>query len=172
MWKRFSGMLVLGVAILLVAAACTIPVSDGTALQPTGGSPQETPADSGATAIHAGFDGDVHVILTDFGVELSQTEFEPGVEYTFKVMNAGVVAHELMLIAPHENSTSMEMELHDSMAVGVFDKDDLQPGATVEQTIVFPASGETVVESACFVPGHYEAGMKSDITVLGDTVAG
>ncbi|MFV1963150.1 MAG: hypothetical protein ACC658_15110, partial [Acidimicrobiia bacterium] len=85
MWKRFSGMLVLGVAILLVAAACTIPASDGTALQPTGGSPQETPADTGATAIHAGFDGDVHVILTDFGVELSQTEFEPGVEYTFMV---------------------------------------------------------------------------------------
>jgi uncharacterized cupredoxin-like copper-binding protein len=53
------------------------------------------------------------------------------------------------------------------MAVAVFEADDLEPGATVEQIVVFPASGEPEIEAACFVPGHYEAGMKTNITITG-----
>jgi len=168
MWKRSRGVLALSVVVMLVSAACSVSSIDDSPL-PSPGTGSESGA--GEVSFHNGetasSDGVINVELSEFAVELSQTEFEAGVEYVFRVTNAGVVAHEMMLIAPHENSTTMEMELHDEMAVAVFEVDDLQPGATVEQTVVFPTSGDAELEAACFVAGHYEAGMKTNITVTG-----
>ncbi len=181
MWKRSRGVLAVSVVVMLVSAACSVASIDESPLPlPEAAAPGETQHvtvtwHNSVTGLKSTFHDTaagsqalvVEVELSEFSVVLSQTEFEAGVEYLFRVTNAGVVAHEMMLVAPHDNATTMPMEEHDEMSVSVFDADDLVPGATVEQIVVFSSPGETELEAACFVPGHYEAGMKTPITVTG-----
>ena len=181
MWKRSRGILAVSVVVMLVSAACSVASIDESPLPPPQaaalGETQHVTVTShnAVTGLESTFHETaagsqvrvVDVKLSEFDVVLSQTEFEAGVEYLFRVTNAGVVPHEMMLVAPHDNATTMPMEEHDQMSVSVFDADDLVPGATVEQIVVFSSAGETELEAACFVPGHYEAGMKTPITVTG-----
>lgn len=169
MWKRSTGMLALGAAILLVAAACSSPSSVGEDLQPTGdgGSSQTTADSSGTQDSSAGEDGSIEVAVTlsEFAVEISQTEFQAGVEYSFTVVNDGAIEHEMMLMAPLDEGAEVDMDKLDEMAIAVFQADDLPPGGTETKTVVFPESGEVNLEAACRLPGHYEAGMTLPISV-------
>ncbi len=175
MQKRSRALIALAGAVMLVSAACSVASIDEEPLPVPNDATEEVTEHNVAQAEEVTNHNTttpsgaiiVDVELTEFAVDLSITEFEPGVEYFFRVTNAGVVPHEMMLIAPHENSTTMEMEIHDEMAIAVFEVDDLVPGATVEQTVVFPEDTEVEIEAACFVPGHYEAGMATTITVTG-----
>lgn len=181
MWKRSRGVFAVSVVVMLVSAACSVASIDESPLPSpevgVQGATQHVTVTShnAVTGLKSTFHDTapgsearvVEVELSEFSVVLSQTEFEADVEYLFRVTNAGVVPHEMMLIAPHENATNMPMEEHDKMSVSVFDADDLIPGATVEQIVVFSSPGETELEAACFVPGHYEAGMRTPITVTG-----
>ena len=138
-------------ALLVVVAACS-----------SGGTDEAIDA-----TVDAGDGTEVTVSLTEWGIEMSRSDFEAGVEYTFVVRNDGKVAHEMMFLPPVEGKAP-SMEVLDEMAVAVFEADDLGPGQTVTQTVVFPslADGETL-EAACHVSGHYAAGMKAPITVTG-----
>jgi len=136
-------VLLLGLGLLLTACA-------GSAAIP------EDPAPSDPA--------EVKVTLSDFKIEMSQTEFQTGVPYEFVVTNNGAVAHELMLMAPVEDGT-MDMEEMDEMAVAMFEDEELTPGVTVTQTITFPAPGDSSLEAACHLPGHYEAGMRLPLTI-------
>ncbi|GMQ84977.1 MAG: hypothetical protein BMS9Abin07_0542 [Acidimicrobiia bacterium] len=106
----------------------------------------------------------VSVTLTDFAIDMSRTDFEAGVSYRFVVTNDGSVPHELMFSSPVEPG-AMDMEEMDEMAIAVFSDEDLAAGATAEQTFSFPVAGEAGLESACHLPGHYEAGMMMPIVV-------
>jgi uncharacterized cupredoxin-like copper-binding protein len=169
MIKKYAPIVALGVSVLLVSAACASTTVQEGAVQPTGGEAPATtaPADGGTDAATSSGAEVVDVTLSEFAIELSQTEFEAGVEYVFRVTNSGVVAHELMLIPPVEDASSMDMEALDEMAVAVFTADDLTPGASIEQTVIFSEPGAGGLEAACYVPGHYEAGMVQEITVTG-----
>jgi uncharacterized cupredoxin-like copper-binding protein len=159
--KKYSSIFALGVAVLLVSAACASTTVQEGAIQPTGDTTPTTVAGAGATG-----DNVVEVTLSEFAVELSQTDFEAGVEYTFTVTNTGVVPHEMMLIAPVDGSGEMSMEDLDEMAVAVFSAEELTAGATVVQTVTFDEATSDL-EAACYVPGHYEAGMNTAIAVTG-----
>ncbi|MCJ8339491.1 MAG: cupredoxin family protein [Pseudomonadales bacterium] len=82
----------------------------------------------------------------------------------FVVTNSGKMAHEFVV------GNSSEMREHKQMMKVMPDMahDDgnaisLAPGETRELVLPFTYSGD--FEVACNVPGHYEAGMKSDFQV-------
>jgi len=163
MRNRFVGLFALSVALMLVSAACSVnSVQDEGIVFPGA-------ATAAAEEASLSPDGErvVTVSLTEFAIEMSQTEFEVGVEYVFEVTNNGSVPHELMFIHPMELETPPSMAEVDEMAVAVFSVDDLAPGATVVGTVSFDTPGVDGLESACYVPGHHEAGMELPITVTG-----
>jgi uncharacterized cupredoxin-like copper-binding protein len=104
--------------------------------------------------------------LGEFTVDMSQSAFDAGVSYRFVVTNEGAVGHEFMVVAPLESGDG-NMEEIDAAALFVIHEDDLPPGATVEVVYSFPFDTELGLEAACYVPGHYEAGMKTPIVVSG-----
>lgn len=101
----------------------------------------------------------------EFSIATARTAFRVGVPYRFVVTNAGQVPHELLIIPPMLVG-QMEMEGAHHMALGLIDEEDLPPGATetLEITFTRPAP-EGTLELACYVPGHYEAGMHLPIEV-------
>ena len=113
-------------------------------------------------------------------VEISMSEkddgrmlFEPaslhvkkGETIRFTIKNAGQIEHEFVLDSHHKNMEHKalmakfpEMEHDDPNAVR------LMEGASGEIIWTFSNAGE--FEFACLIPGHYESGMKGDITVAG-----
>lgn len=155
MFPRFNlRMVLLVLGVVTVGGLLTACGGSTTTDEPTtnaGGSDTTSPVE-------------VTVTLTEFAIDMSQTEFEAGVEYRFVVTNQGAVPHELMFLPPVE-AGAMDMEEMDEMAVAVFSAEDLEAGATAQQTFIFPEPGEVSMEGACHLPGHYEAGMKTPITV-------
>jgi len=160
--------LALVIAVVLVATACSGTVQGHDEGHDEGGWDFAAIAAAAEVAPQEVVDADgvivVSVTLTDFAINMSRTEFEAGVPYHFVVTNEGTVAHELMFSSPMEPGP-MDMEEMDLRAVAVFSDEDLTAGATAEQTFSFPVAGEGGLETACHLPGHYEAGMKLTIVV-------
>jgi len=99
---------------------------------------------------------EVDVVMTDFHFALSDSVFVAGVEYRFILQNSGQEAHEWAVVprgALDEADLLVEVE-----------EEDLPPGATVAFEYTFPAPGE--YDFACFMAGHYEAGMVTPIRVV------
>jgi uncharacterized cupredoxin-like copper-binding protein len=107
----------------------------------------------------------IEVKLTDaLRIEPAAMIVPAGVPVTFIVTNTGVLEHEFVLgdeavQAEHEEemSGSMGMDEDEEMAIGV------DPGATKELTVTFPAAGSIL--AGCHVPGHYVGGMKATIEI-------
>ncbi|MBI4234411.1 MAG: hypothetical protein HY686_08225 [Chloroflexi bacterium] len=98
---------------------------------------------------------EVQADLSEFKIESPVTSFDVGTRYRFVVKNSGVVNHE-WAIAPRGVAD------HARMLVHVLDK-ELPPKASITREFTFRLAGS--YEFACHLPGHYEAGMKQDITV-------
>lgn len=108
----------------------------------------------------------VDVILHEFSIETSMTEFVVGQPYRITVTNAGTLAHEFMIMPPTEGMGQMDMETLDAIALVMIHADDLPPGATQTIDVVFPESARgSEMEFVCALPGHYDAGMTVDITI-------
>jgi uncharacterized cupredoxin-like copper-binding protein len=107
---------------------------------------------------------EVVVSLNEFSVDLSQSAFDAGSTYRFVVTNNGAVSHEMMIVGALEPGAT-DMEEMDESALLVIEEEDLPPGATVEVVYTFPMDAELGLEAACYVPGHYEAGMKTQVVV-------
>lgn len=138
MWRTFFVLVVVG---LLLLTACS--------------SKQNTTSST-----------QVQITLTDFAIQSTHTEFQSGVTYHFVVTNKGQVPHELMIMPPVEMQAGMSMEEMDEMALATVNQEKLPPGATYSFDFTFtePAPAGKL-EFACHLPGHYEAGMKLDISV-------
>jgi uncharacterized cupredoxin-like copper-binding protein len=123
----------------------------------------------GASGPTANSDGSINVdvILTDFGMESSLTTFEAGKTYRFTITNNGAIAHEFVIAEPlmegEDHSGDMEM-MHEGVVIEV-EEDELPPGATVTVDATFPDHVDGELEFACHIAGHYEAGMRSPITM-------
>ena len=107
----------------------------------------------------------------EFTITAAQSTFRVGVPYRFAVTNAGHVPHELMVIPlmPMGQTPMMGQmpmaEMH-HMALALIDEEDLPPGATQTLDITFTAPAPAgTLELACYLPGHYEAGMRLPIEV-------
>ena len=110
---------------------------------------------------------DVTITLTDFSIESSVTTFEAGKTYRFTITNEGIIPHEFVIAEPmmegEDHGEGMEME-HAGLVIEV-EEDELPPGATVTVNATFPDHVDEELEFACHVEGHYEAGMRSPITM-------
>lgn len=107
----------------------------------------------------------VQVTETEYSITSSQTSFSPGKTYHFVVTNNGMTAHEFMIMPKSEGSMSgMSMSHMDSLALAAID--NINPGETKTLDYTFPSSAaNSSPEFACYLPGHYEAGMKLGVTV-------
>lgn len=107
----------------------------------------------------------VQVTETEFTISSSVTSFTPGTMYHFVITNNGKTAHELMIMPKSEGATNgMSMGEMDHLALAMIDT--INPGETktVNYTFADSAAGSHP-EFACYLPGHYEAGMKLGTTV-------
>lgn len=103
----------------------------------------------------------------EFAITTEQTDFKVGVPYRFVVTNAGQVPHEFMVIPPI-SPDERQMEGMHHLALGEIGAEDLPPGATATLDLVFDEGAPAgALELACYVPGHYEAGMHLAIEVEG-----
>jgi len=117
----------------------------------------------------AGSSNEVRITATEEPGRMSftsdVTSFTVGETYHFVVENTGALPHEFMIIQPLEPGT-MGMEEMDEMAMYVVEEEELSAGATFEFDYTFPAEAAgQPLEFACYLPGHYEAGMHLPIIV-------
>ena len=110
----------------------------------------------------------VQVKLSEMKIESSLTTFAVGVPYRFTVTNVGNLPHEMMLMPPSMNGvamSSMPMEQLHTMALTHIHDSDLAPGATWVVDYTFTKQNTGRLELACYLPGHYAAGMYQKIIV-------
>ncbi len=107
----------------------------------------------------------VQVTETDFHITSSVTSFSHSVTYHFVVKNNGNTAHEFMIMPRSEGSMNgMSMRQMDQMALVSID--NINPGETKTFNYTFPSSAANPQpQFACYLPGHYDAGMKEDVMV-------
>jgi uncharacterized cupredoxin-like copper-binding protein len=107
----------------------------------------------------------VQVKEADFTINSSVTNFTPGTTYHFVVTNSGTTTHEFMIMPKAEgNMSGMPMSGMDKMALASIDT--INPGETKMLDYTFPSStANSHPQFVCYLPGHYEAGMKQDVTV-------
>jgi len=134
-----------------------------------------------AEMMNAGMPGDASKVDRTIEVTMKETDdgdmiFEPnslqirqGETIRFVIKNAGELEHEFILddhASNQEHKEAMEkmpdMEHDDPNAVRLIG------GSDGEIIWTFSKSGE--FEFACLIPGHYEAGMKGDVTVIDNVI--
>jgi uncharacterized cupredoxin-like copper-binding protein len=107
----------------------------------------------------------VQITENEFKIDSPVTTFSSGATYHFVVTNTGKTAHEFMIMPKSEGSMSgMPMQNMDKMALVAID--NISPGETKTIDYTFPSStANSHPQFACYLPGHYEAGMKLDVNV-------
>ena len=107
----------------------------------------------------------VQITETDFHIASSVTNFTPGTPYHFVITNNGHTAHEFMIMPKSEGSMNgMSMGNMDALALAKMQ--NIAPGQTVTLDYTFPSSAAgSHPEFACYLPGHYEAGMRLGVMV-------
>ncbi len=104
----------------------------------------------------------------EFTVQSSVTEFKPDVQYQFVVTNKGQIPHEFMIMPVTMDGmgmSGMSMEEKDALALMMIPEEELLPGATVKMDYTFTSIPEGNIEFVCALPGHFEAGMRTPITI-------
>ena len=139
--RRLFGAILVFLLLLLAACGAT-----------RGGSPTSGPQQ-------------VQVTEADFKITSSVTTFTAGTSYHLVITNAGRTAHEFMIMPSDMGSMpGMSMGEMDKMALAKVE--NITPGQTRTLDYTFPAStAGSHPQFACYYPGHYEAGMKLDVTV-------
>ena len=123
-----------------------------------------SPTPSGKTGTTPG-GASVQITETDFQIHSSMTTFSAGTSYHFVITNQVKTTHEFMIMPKSEGSMNgMAMGDMDSMALAHVQ--NIAPGQTVPLDYTFPSSARgSHPEFACYLPGHYEAGMKREVSV-------
>jgi len=165
MWKRPTRLLALSAAVLLVAAACS---SAGTASEDDGAAPE-----SPTTEAPSSGDRVLEVELSEFAFDATSFEFTPGETVEFKLTNTGVAEHEFRLsnqsrVDEHLDKGHEDEDHDENTEADAPEAEDisviLAAGESMTVTFTFPEDNTddyTVI--ACLIPGHYEAGMATDI---------
>lgn len=163
-------------AAAATTGAPTTTVTTTTTVAPTTGTAESGQANADENSAADDADRVVDVVMTDFAFDADAFDFEftPGETVEFAVVNAGVVLHEFRL--------SNEHRIEEHMADGHDDHDEdsetaepdghhengdvvltLEAGESGTMVVTFPDDVETFTQVACLLPGHYEAGMYSEL---------
>jgi uncharacterized cupredoxin-like copper-binding protein len=120
--------------------------------------------DGGATAEDA--DRVVEVSMTDNAFDPNSLSVKSGETVTFRFTNDGALPHDAFIgDAEAQKEHGESMDSGDMEGHNMDDGDSLllEPGKSGELTHTFEDAGEILI--GCHQPGHYEAGMKSTVTV-------
>lgn len=173
--SRAGRLALLAAATVLVAAACGNDDSGGTA---------GTTAGTGGTTR-------VEITMKEFAYAPDHVEVPAGVPVEITLRNDGSVEHEWMVGRDPRDGGGYEADLLAMAQIEVVEGEDyvfgemgetdhtgttgaeehhgteveVEPGGHVTLRVTFPADAVGTWEMGCFVPGHYEAGMKGTFTV-------
>ncbi len=158
MWKRFTGIATVLITLSLVTAACSSAVTADDDHVAEEVDHEETSSE---------VDRVVEVELTEFDIAADSFVFTPGETVEFVVTNSGVVQHEFRL----SNSDRVEEHLaggHDDEAEHSDEAEDvalvLTAGESGTLVFTFPENDHDYTAIVCLLPGHYEAGMATDLS--------
>lgn len=134
----------------------------------------------------------VEVVMHDNYYEPEAIAVAPGETVIFSITNAGSLVHEFNIgtaemhaahmpemqmmvdhgvLMPDHIDHNMADKMSDSMGHdmhhNVPNSALLEPGQSAELVWTFPEGGEVVIDFACTVPGHYDAGMMGSFSMGG-----
>ena len=104
----------------------------------------------------------VGVIEGDFYVRPQRTTFQVGQPYVFAVGNEGAELHEFVIEPAGADDAPLKAEVNGEERESEIE--DLAPGETAELEWTFTEPGR--YQFACYVPGHFEAGMVIEVEVV------
>ncbi len=205
MWKRFTGLATVVIALLLVTAACAsapateVAVVDDQAAEEVDDHATEEVDDHATEEVddhateevddHATEEVDDHateeassdadrileVELNEFDILAASFAFTPGETVEFAITNSGVVEHEFRLSNAHRVEEHLEQghddhddeEQAEAEAGHAGEAADavlvLAPGESGTLMFTFPDNQDDYTAAVCLIPGHYEAGMSTDL---------
>jgi len=176
------GLVVLVVVVLVLGTALGLHTPGGPSGHGFGGATPTTSGDENPAGI-GGSAGADEAARTVAVTTLDTMTFAPstitvsaGGTVTFRVTNTGQAVREFTLgdaamqQAHAEEMTQMGAQMDDGMAHDQANSLTLQPGETKALTWRFGDSG--TLEYTCHQPGHYQAGMRGQITVENATAMG
>ncbi|GAC1507489.1 MAG: hypothetical protein NVS2B12_22500 [Ktedonobacteraceae bacterium] len=107
----------------------------------------------------------VQVNESDYNIVSATTTFTPGKSYHFEVKNNGNTVHEFMIM-PKSGGNMSGMAMGDMDKMSLAKVENIAPGQTMTLDYTFPSStAGSHPEFACYYPGHYEAGMKQEVSM-------
>lgn len=123
----------------------------------------------------------VPIELTEFAIQSPIQVFRVGTPYRFTISNPGALSHEFVLMpegqehhmqdsrhAGHHEDGGHAQGMDDQMKMDGsmlhISQSELFPGASVTVEFTFSNPGE--YQFGCYLPGHYEAGMFTTVTVI------
>lgn len=122
--------------------------------------------DDGGAATGADNERSVDVEMVDIAFEPETLTVKKGETVRFRFTSSGKVAHDAF-IGDTDAQKDHEEEMREGSGAHHGSKAEdaitVDPGETGTLTYTFDESGE--IEIGCHQPGHYEAGMKIDVTV-------
>ncbi|HUF32088.1 MAG TPA: cupredoxin domain-containing protein [Acidimicrobiales bacterium] len=170
--------------LVLVLGACG---SDSTDVAQTGtATSEDTPTTTTATTVDDGSGSDtttntsspdtasegademtvVEVEMQDFGYEPSELMVRAGEPVRFVFTNTGKVEHEAMIATARQQeelASGGHGDHHHGEGDGEIPSITLAPGESGTLEVTFDEPGELLL--GCHLPGHWEAGMRSSLTV-------
>ena len=177
--KQFTSLFAVAVAALLVTAACSsagtvdvadeVPMDDEVAVDDQAA--EEVAEDDHAAEQAGEVDRVVEVELTEFAFAADSFEFTAGETVEFVITNSGVAPHEFRL----SNQERVDKHLAGGHADHGDEDDDhsdgpadvvllLEAGESGILVFTFPENDHDYTAVVCLLPGHYEAGMESDLS--------
>ena len=102
-----------------------------------------------ACGVTPGLGRTIDITLTEWSI--TPFTVKDGETVTFNVTNEGNIIHEFKLTKPEDHHNHD----HDSDHISAI----LAPG----ETMIFTITIDGYTQAACLLPGHYEAGMYTDI---------
>lgn len=176
--RKGALFLILGAAVLLSLA---LVVACG------GSAPTSTPAPPATPREPKGLEAKLTIVMGDFYFGSSEEarggpfKVPAGKKVGLHIVNAGAIEHEIMLGRKVEGSHGYHESLFERVAADIFvypagkkveveteaqfEELELEPGADAWVRVTFPVEARGEWEIGCFIPGHYEAGMKATLIV-------
>jgi uncharacterized cupredoxin-like copper-binding protein len=107
----------------------------------------------------------IKIAALDIKYDKPEIKVKAGETIKFVLTNAGKLRHEFMIGDAEEQREHVEMmKQMPDMVHADANMITVEPGETKSLVWQFTKTG--AVEIACHIPGHYEAGMKSKVTVV------
>lgn len=160
-------VVIVGLMVTAGSVAAWQWLDDGAPLLHSGHQHGETAGQAGAAPVAQVVGRTIEVSMTD-GMRFTPDAIavQAGETVRLRVSNEGQLPHELVIGSESElTAHRRQMQsggAHDHHGGGA--AITVAPGAVGELVVTYPVSGRLLI--ACFVPGHYEAGMRGTFDVV------